>query len=167
MFLNRPSVSLATCGLLQVDPAQQSREFLRRDLAPALLAAIAERHRVRALLQPLGPYREPATVPIQNFDAIPPTAGEAAACGRPTPPARRSTWRVARERRVSLSSSRCARILCQTRTKGTLRTLVGRASSPSVCRAESFIYRLLARYFCAPHFAHSPAGCRDLSRFQW
>src|SRR4029077_6277125 len=58
LFLNRPSIPLAPWSLLQVDSAQQRRQFLRRDLSPALFTAIAEWHLVRAFFQSLTPHRE-------------------------------------------------------------------------------------------------------------
>jgi hypothetical protein len=56
--------------------AQQSRQFLRPDLTLTFVAAIAERHCVRVLLQTLAPQRKAIAVPIQNLDPIPPPAGE-------------------------------------------------------------------------------------------
>jgi len=49
---------------------------LRRDFAPSLCRAVAERYGVGALFQPPAPHREAVTIPAQNFEPIFPPAGE-------------------------------------------------------------------------------------------
>src|SRR5436190_16787084 len=75
-LLSRPPVALPPRGFTQINPAQQSPQFLRRDLPSPFWLALTERHRVRAFLQSLAPHRESVTVPIQNLDPIAPPARE-------------------------------------------------------------------------------------------
>ena len=60
----------------KVGVTAQSHKVIHNLLAEVEDVAVAERHRVRALLQSLAPHREAVAVPIQDLDPIFPTAGE-------------------------------------------------------------------------------------------
>src|SRR5262245_62047622 len=74
--LCRSMVPLPPFGLPQVDAAQQSSQFLCRDLLPPLLGICANRNCVRAFLQTFAPDRESVTIPVQDLHAVFPAAGE-------------------------------------------------------------------------------------------
>ena len=42
----------------------------------AALRPLPERHRISAFFQPLGPYREPVAIPVEDFHPVAPPVGE-------------------------------------------------------------------------------------------